>query len=176
MTESLKIIQAVIEAHRRIRQDIDSLKQKAMVDREALDSLQNARAQWIPGLPDVAEKQQKLRQTLNLVCEGLKRHFQWEEKVLPEVLEKQGGELFMRILIIEHGEINRKIAQTMSAVAEVKLEGLNREKLLTKQSDIQQIIGSMSQLVDEHVTREEIIFEMVERVLKEGVENKNPQE
>lgn len=165
MADSLEIVRAVIEAHRRIREGMDSLKQKSMADREALDSLKDVRSQWIPGLPhEIASTQQQLEEALGLISQGLRGHFKWEEEVLPKVFG-EGDSLFMRALIMEHSEINKRIDEATQAVSKVKLGGLSHEELVTRESAIQEVIGKLCQMVDEHASKEEMILEMVEKAL-----------
>ena len=163
MLDNLAIIGRIRDAHQTLRGHM-KLVGDSISDQEALSSLRGARADWIPGrLEILAEKQKKLQQTLSFLDEGLKNHFAFEEQVLPPLL----GELFMRALILDHQEINKQIDEAKSVAADVKLEGLSREELLSKESHIQRVINSISHQVEDHTTREEIILEMVERALQE---------
>ena len=163
MEDYLAIIRKVIEEHQAIRGHI-KLVGDSISDREALTSLERARTDWIPGRPELlAETQKKLQQAISFLDEGLKNHFAFEGKALPPLL----GELFMRALVLEHQEIRKEIDKAKSIATETKLEGLSREELLSRESHIQQTIGSVCQLVEEHATKEEIILEMLQRALEE---------
>ena len=163
MPDSLAIINRVIEEHQRIREHV-KLVGDSVSDPEALRSLEKVRADWIPGrLEDVSEKQKRLQQTLSVLGEGLKRHFDFEEKALPPLL----GELLMQSLIIDHRAIMKEIGEATPVVADTKLEGLNRDELIAKESHIQQMVNNICQLVEEHTTREETILFMVQTALKE---------
>ena len=77
------------------------------------------------------------------------------------------GELLMRALKIEHTEISQKIAEAKSILANTKLEGLSREDLILKQSDIREMVDSICQIVEEHAGKEEVILEMLQKALEE---------
>lgn len=163
MQNDLSIISKIIEWHQTIRTHV-KLVGESVTDREALSSLQKSRAEWVPGqLELLAEKQKNLLQTTSFLSDGLKNHFSYEEKVLLPLL----GELFMRALILDHREIMREIDEAKKIAADTMLEGLSRDDLLARESEIQQVIDSMCQAVEEHSTREEIILEMLQRALRD---------
>ena len=168
MENYLATIRKVIEEHQTIREHV-KLVGDSVSDREALTSLERARADWIPGRVEIlAEGQMKLQKTLNSLDEGLNNHFAFEGRALPPLL----GELLMRALVLEHREIMREINEAKSMVAEAKLEGLNREELLLKESRMQQMVNNICVLVDEHATKEEAILDMVKGALEDKSKNK----
>lgn len=168
MADELTIINRIIEEHQNIRSYI-KLVGDSIPDREALSSLSKTRAHWVPGRPDIlAEKQKKLEQTISFLDEGLRNHFAYEEKVLPPIL----GELFMRALVLDHQKVREEIDGAKSTVLGTKLEGLSREELLAKESEIQQVIESMCQTFEDHATREEVILGMLQRALQEKQQSK----
>ncbi len=168
MSDELAIINRVMEEHYKIRSSV-KLVGDSMTDREALSSLSKARADWVPGrLEILTEKQKKLEQTLNALKEGLERHFGYEETYLPPIL----GELFMRALLIDHREIRKEIDQTKTSVINLEVAGLSREECLVKESEIQQVVDNLSQAVEEHTYREEIVLEMLQKALQEKQQNK----
>ena len=167
--DNLAIINRVLEEHRTIRGHI-KLVGDSIVDREALLNLRKTRADWVPGqLEDMLEKQNKLQQTMAALDEGLRGHFDFEEKALPPLL----GELFMRALVLDHQEIKKEIENAKSIVVNTRLEGLSRDELLAKEADIQKVVDSMSRKIEEHAAREEIILEMLQRALEEKEQNKS---
>lgn len=161
MQDKLAIIRRIIDEHQTIKGHL-KLVGDSVSDQEALAALQKAHADFIPGRLEVmSEKQKELQQTMRALDEGLKNHFAFEEKALPPLL----GELLMQALILEHREIKNEIDEAKSTVESIKLEGLSREELLSKESHIQQMIDNICQLVEEHATKEEAILEMVQRAL-----------
>lgn len=163
MLDNLALISRLKDEHQSLRRHV-KLVGDSISDQEALRSLKGERADWIPGRLDIlAEKQKRLQQALSFLDEGLKNHFAFEEKVLPPLL----GELFVRALILDHREIIKEIDEAKSKAANIKLEGLSREELVSEELSTQQLIASIRHLVEDHATREEVILEMVERALQE---------
>lgn len=162
MEDKLTIVNRIIEWHQTIRGHI-KLVGDSVTDQEALADLEKERADFIPGRFEIlSKKQKKLQQTMSFLEEGLKNHFDFEEKALPPLL----GELLTQALVLEHQEIKNEIAEVKSMTVSAKLEGLSREELLSKESRIQQAVNGICQLVDEHATREEAILEMLQRALE----------
>ncbi len=168
MEDNLAVINRIIEWHRTIREHT-KLVGDSITDREALVSLTGARSDWIPGrLEGLSEKQEKLQQTLRYLDEGLKNHFFVEEEILPPLL----GELFTRALVLEHREISAAISEAKSIVADIRLEGLGREELLSKESHIRQVTDNIRRLFEEHATREEVVLDMLQKALEDMGQNK----
>ena len=163
MADNLALIKRIIDEHKAIGGHI-KLVGESVADEEALATLERARADWVPGRPGgVSEKRNKLQQAMSFLDAGLKKHFAFEEKVLPPLL----GDLLMRGLLLQHQEIRKEIDEAKSIVTDVQLEGLNREELLAGEARTQQRIGVMCQLIEEHAAKEEVILEMVQGALEE---------
>ena len=162
MLDSLAIINRILEEHQTIRGHV-KLVGDSVSDEEALSSLEKVRADWIPGRPEIlSEKKKKLQQTINALDEGLKNHFAYEEKTLPPLL----GELLMRSLLLEHQAIKKEIEEAKSATASIKLEGLERDRLLSEEARMQQMVAGICQLVGEHATKEDTVLTMLQTALK----------
>ena len=162
MEDRLAVIKRIIAEHQNIRAHV-KLVGDSVSDREALAALQKSHADFIPGRPEVvSDKCRKIQQTILSLEEGLKNHFFYEEKALPPML----GELLGRALVLEHSEISREIDEVKSMVGSTDLEGLNRDELLHQESHIQQMIDSVSCLIEEHADREEAVLEMLSRALQ----------
>ena len=169
MADELTIINRIIEEHQNIRSYV-KLVGDSMTDREALSSLSKTRADWVPGRPEIlTEKQKRLEQTTSALKEGLEHHFGYEETYLPPIL----GELFMRALLIDHREIRKAIDQTRTRIINLEAAGLSREECLVKESEIQYVIDNLSQTIEEHTSREEIVLEMLQRALQEKQQTKD---
>jgi hypothetical protein len=162
MSDNLAMIKTIIEAHNTVRGHL-KLVGESETDLEALFNLQKAHAEWsLSSLESLAENQKKLQQNLSALTEGLKNHFQLEQRSLPPLL----GELVMLALSLEHQEINKLLSQAKSVVTETRLDGLNQEKLLSKKSEIQLLVSNILQKVQEHATKEETILKMVQKALE----------
>lgn len=169
MPDNLDTINRLIEWHQSIKGHV-KLVGDSITDREALSSLERVRSDWIPGRPEIlAEKQNKLLQAISFLEEGLRNHFAYEGRVLPPLL----GKLFMRALILDHQGIRKEIKQAKSIVANTSLEGLSRDKLLAEEAHIQQVVGNIGRLVEEHLTKEEVLLEMLQRALQQERPNQS---
>ncbi|MFC2045811.1 hemerythrin domain-containing protein [Chloroflexota bacterium] len=167
MPDKLAMIKRIAAEHQGIKGHI-KLVGDTVADQEALNALEQLRIDWIPGqLSIINERRNKLEQVINLLDEGLTNHFAFEEEVLPEIL----GNLFTDALILDHNEIRKEINEAKSLIVKDGLEGLNREDLLAREADIQQVINGICGLIEEHAGREEVILEMVQRTLKEQNED-----
>lgn len=163
VVDKLSLIKRVIDEHKTIGRHMKLLGESA-TDVESLAALERAHADWIPGRPEaLSDKQSRLQRAVSFLDEGLKNHFAFEEKALPSLL----GDLIMRAIVLQHREIIKEIGEAKSIVGDARLEGLSREELLTEESRIQQRIGIMCRLVEEHLTREELILQMVQKALEE---------
>ena len=159
----LRRINMIVDEHRTIRKHV-KLVGDSVPDKEALGRLKKTRNDWAPERSDVlSEKLDKLQQTLSFLDEGLKNHFSFEGKNLPPLC----GDLLMRAILLEHKEIEKKIDEAKSMVASFASEGLNEEELASRGSQVQQMIGNLLNLVEEHATREETVLKMMQRVLEE---------
>ncbi len=166
--DNLAIINRIIEDHQIIRKHI-KLVGEAVSDKESLNALNEVRSGWIPGRLDIlVEKQNKLQRTVMLLSEGLKNHFSYEEQYLPPIF----GEFLMQALLLEHSGIKQEIEQAKQTLAELKVEGLSREEILTTELRIQQMVGSMSQVIEEHAVREEVILGMLQKSLEHQAREK----
>ena len=161
--DNLAIINKVIEEHQTLRGHV-KLVGDSISDQEAIASLTKARTDWIPGRPEImAEKQKRLQQALSSLDEGLKNHFDSEEEVLPSLL----GELVMRAIILDHREIIKEIDKAKSLAADIQIEGLSRDELMSQESHIQRVINRISYLVEDHANSEEVILRMAEKALQD---------
>ena len=164
MEDTLAIINRIIEWHQTIRRHV-KLVGDSVTDQEALDVLDEARADLIPGRPGVlSKKQEKLQQAMNLLDEGLKSHFAYEEKVLPPLL----GELLAQALVIEHRGIKNEINIARTAVGSTMPEGMSREESLAEESHTQLVIDNVCQIIEEHAVREESVLGMMRKALEEA--------
>jgi hemerythrin len=163
MADYLATVRRIIEEHHKIRSDVMQVGESAN-DLAAVFSLQRAYSTWSQSSLDaLAQKQDKLKETISLMAEGLDRHFSFEEEYLPPIF----GEILMRALLLEHREIRRKLAEIKSAV-NTRLEGLGQRELLAQRTHIQHVVGDIRQVIEEHASREEVILGMMERALAEG--------
>ena len=163
MSDNLAKIRKIIEEHHTIKGNM-KLVGDSVSDEEALTSLKSARSDWVPGrLEILSEKRNKLLQTVNFLNEGLKNHFTKEEEFLPPIL----GKSLMQALLIEHQKVRGAIDEVKSLAANTNIERLSQEELMTRDSEIQQKVNSLSNLIGKHADKEDLMLEMVTRALEE---------
>jgi hemerythrin len=164
MSDYLAKVSEILEEHRTIRSNV-KLVGDSVSDQEALASLKGMRSAWTPGrLEMMSERQLKLTQTMSFLEEGLRNHFSKEEEVLPQVL----GEFLMRALLSEHQEIKGAISRVKAVAGATELEGMSQEELTAHDSELRQVVNSLSQLIEGHADKEDMMLEMVERAIEAG--------
>ena len=161
MSDNLETVKHLIKEHRIIRGHV-KLAGDSVPDQEALITLKSARSDWTTDLKEMlSEQQKKLQQAINFLDEGLTNHFAEEEEALPALL----GGFLMQSLLVEHQEIRRVLDDTKLVVASTNLAGLSQEELMAKGSEIQQAVNSLRSLIEEHADKEEVLLEILQRVL-----------
>jgi len=162
MPDALAVITKVISEHHAIRGHI-KLAGDTVNDIEALFTLQRAQSGWSQAsITALIEKRDQLLQTISFLEEGLKNHFDFEEKALPPLF----GKLLMKAILHEHRDISRQIESAKTTLANIELEGLDQRELFSKRTVIQQNINSLSQTVEEHAQHEETILNMMKKALE----------
>ena len=164
MESPLDIINKVIEEHQRIRGHV-KLVGESVPDREALAGLEKERAEWIPGRIGISDETKgKLNQAIAGLTEGLKNHFTFEGGALPSLL----GEYFMQAILLDHAEIMKALKEGEAIVAKAEMEnGFSREELIARETQLQQMVGNICHLIEEHASREEVILDMLKRALED---------
>jgi len=161
MSDALAVITRVISEHHNIRGHV-KLAGDTVSDIEAIFTLRKAYSGWTQSSTQaLVEKLNQIQQAVSSLEEGLKNHFTFEEAALPPFL----GEFLMKALRQEHQEISRQIGKAKTRLVGTKLEGLSQQELLSRKSEIQQMVNHLSQTVEEHAGHEEIILGMVEKAV-----------
>jgi len=162
MPDALAVITKVISEHHAIRGHI-KLAGDTVNDIEALLTLQRTQSGWSQtSITALIEKRDQLLQMISFLEEGLKNHFDFEEKALPPLF----GKLLMKAILYEHHEISERIGSAKTTLANIELEGLDQRELLAKKSVIQQNIHNLRQTVEEHTQHEETILNMMKKALE----------
>lgn len=162
MADNLAKVNRAIEEHHTIREHL-KLVGDSVSDLEAMFTLQRARPEWILSPPEaLMDKSAKLLQTLAALEEGLKNHFNFEERLFPPLL----GNLLMKALLLEHGELKKLLEETRTLAAKLKSEGLNQRELLSKKTQIQRKVEDILRAIEEHASKEETILKMLKKALE----------
>jgi len=165
MVDQLAIVARLIEDHHKVRTNL-KLVGDSVSDLEGLISLERVKPDWMIAPSELlAEKHDKLLQTISSLREGMENHFSYEEKHLPPIF----GELITHALVLEHVEIKKALGGLQSTLDNTKLAGLTSEQLMTARWNIQQKIEDLRHLIEEHATKEDVCIEMVRRALEDKV-------
>ena len=79
----------------------------------------------------------------------------------------------MAVLFLEHGEVRQEIERAKKVLAEMKLEGLSRDEVLTNELRLQEVINGVSRVIEEHASREEVVLNMLKRALEHQTKGKS---
>ena len=162
MLDALAIITRVISEHRSIREHV-KLAGDTVNDMEALLTLQDANAGWTQSsMGALSEKQDRVRQAISFLDEGLKNHFAFEEDTLTPLF----GDLLMKAVLQEHHEISRKIESAKTILTSLKFEELEQRELLFKKSQMREMVSGIRQVVEEHAQHEQTILDMMKKALE----------
>ena len=164
MPDALEVITRVISEHRKVTEPL-KLIGDTMNDIDAIFTLWTTqyKAGWsATSVTKLIDKRGELLQTINLLEDGLKNHFDYEEKVLPLVL----GELLMKAILREHQEILGQIENAKTTL--INLEGLNQDELFSKRTEVQQSINNLCQTVEDHAHQEETTLNMMKKAIEEN--------
>ena len=161
MPDALEVITRVISEHSKVTEHI-KLAGDTMNDIDALFTLQKTqyKAGWsMTSDTELMKKRAQLLQTINLLEDGLKNHFGYEEEVLPPLF----GELIMNGILREHHEILGQIENAKTTI--INLEGLGQDELFSKELVVLQIIQNLCQTVEDHAHHEEAALNMMKKGL-----------
>ena len=164
MPDALEVITSVISEHRKITEHI-KLSRDTMNDIDAIFSLQTTKikAAWsMTSVNDLIEKQGQLLQTINLLEDGIKNHFGYEEKVLPLVF----GELLIKTILHEHQKISGQIENAKTTL--INLKGLDPDDLFSKRLVLLQSINNLCHTVEDHAHHEETALNMMKKAIEES--------
>ena len=107
------------------------------------------------------EKRDQLVKMINILGDGLKKHFEYEEKVLPLVL----GELLLKNILHDHKQIFGQIDSVKTSLT--NLEKLSHEELLSQRLSLIQSVNDLSDKVIKHAQYEEAVLNLVKKVFTE---------
>ena len=159
MKDKLALIKEICDAHQVIMGNLTATD-AALSDQSVLLGLDRQRAAWTPGsFGDLEAGKQRLLEVFDRLERGLDGHFKLEEKAFPPLF----GELMLRGLLVEHAEIRTELAETRAMIECIDFTGQDREAAIQRQADIQQALGALAMLIQDHATSEEAILNLLQR-------------
>lgn len=163
MANPIEVIEKVISQHSKIT---DNAKQTlgSANDIDAIFNLQTTKVQaaWsATSAKGIIEKQDQLLQTMTLLDNGLKKHFSYEEEVLPLVF----GKLLIKPVLEEHKKIIDRIETVKNDL--INLKELSHEEVFARRHDLLQSINDIYRMVEDHAHHEETILNSMKKALEE---------
>jgi hypothetical protein len=163
--EQLKIIDQVIREHQQIRSNI-KLVGETVNDMEAVFGLQQAYSSWTQSTAvELKQKLDVMTRVLGTLLSGVAAHFTFEQERFPLLL----GETVSHAIELEHEDIQKKAKLVSSSFAALDLDTLDKTTILTKKVQLQTNVGELTQMLQEHAHREDVIIGMVKKSLEESV-------
>lgn len=161
--EDLEIIRSVMGQHKVLQDQIDSVNQ-TMSDKDALLRLEKAQAELaVDFRRPLAARQEELVETLKIVAQGLKRHYDFEEEKLPSLL----GPLLMEALIIEHKDLVSEMQKALTTIGSINLKGLSHIDVMSREVIISKTLSDLRNKKLDHQKREEAMLLTLQYILEE---------
>jgi hypothetical protein len=165
MLEAIEIINNVIAQHQKITEVVKTTGSR-MNDIDAVFSVQNSTWQvaWMTTtMPKLLEKRAPLLNTINILGDGLKKHFEYEQKVLPLVM----GEQLMKDILHDHDRVMAQVETTRTFLA--GLDSLKPEDFPTERLVLIGNIDGLRNLVLNHARYEEIILNDIKKIFEDNI-------
>lgn len=169
MLEAIEIINNIIAQHQKITEVVKTTGTR-MNDIDAVFSVQNSTWQvaWMTTtLPKLLEKRESLLNTINILGDGLKKHFEYEQKALPLVL----GEQLMKDILHDHDRILAQIETTRTFLT--ALNDLKPDDFQSKRLELIKDIDGLRDLVLNHAHYEEIILLNFKKIFEDNVSTRS---
>ncbi len=166
MASDLDELNGLIYEHEAIRQHVRSLKNALDKEEELL--IQKADKLTAAQSRTLSRSQYHLQQSLFFLRDGLTKHHLYEEKVLPNMI----GNLLAAALKSEHKGMIEELSRD-ATMLHGDVRRLKDKELLARSYNIRQAIDDISRVIEEHITKEDIILGLLKgglNIQKSGVE------
>ena len=155
-------IENISAEHANVRQLVSSVG-NTMSDLDAFFRLETERFNLSQAsLQALAEKSAHLSEMIDNLWKDLKRHFDYEEEHLMDIL----GETLTKALKLEHADIAREMEHVKTVIARSSFEGLTQPEMLAKKASLQQAIGKLCQMIEDHAKDEDVLVKLVKKATK----------
>ena len=160
--DNLEIIQQVLAQHQVIMGQLKSAGD-TVSDMEALLRLETARTDLTMGFQQtLAEKQRQLEKMIEPIDQGLRKHYAFEEEMLPPLL----GPILTEALIFEHKQLLLLMEQTTTFVKGIGVQGLIRAEEMKNESLIYDRLDNLRRHKLDHLNREEAVLLTLQNVIE----------
>jgi|WetSurMetagenome_2_1015567.scaffolds.fasta_scaffold14489_3 hypothetical protein len=162
MLDPLEIIRNILAQHFTITENIKTTGDR-MNDIDAVFSIQVASyqtAQSAYSVSNLLEKRIHLLNTINILEDGLKKHFTYEERVMPLVL----GDLLLEDILHDHKKITGQIENVKASL--INLEKLNKDEIQSKRLELVENVNNLRDIIVNHTHFEEEILGVIKKVFE----------
>ena len=170
LTESLSLIDLIIEELRKIFEGFQNLEQVAN-DAEALVTLNKASETFMPGRLKNNQAFQKLQELHAEVDEGLNKHFNREENQLLAAFQNHGDERLletMQTLLLEHKDIKNRLDQEKKYMVKLVSGKLSRHLWEATAYDLRAHIAHTRRLLEAHAEIEQELLRTLRKEITEA--------
>ena len=163
MPDAIEVVTNVLAQHATITGYVKDTGDK-MNDVDAIFSVQREtyKVAWSSSSPvELLEKSKQLMEKIQILEDGLKNHFAYEEKVFPLVL----GEIVLNDIWSAHNDIQERIDDVKKQLN--SLEGLEKDELYAKRADLLKSVNELSDAITNHARSEDRILNMTKKLFEE---------
>lgn len=173
--DAIEVIDRIIEEHKKIFQSVENLELVAN-DAMALRGLEEAKDTFMPGRLEQKGGLQSLKQLLEGVDSGIRRHFNFEETYLLGAFDKHSAKKIISVLhslLLEHEDIRNRLAHSKEHIAELIKGELSRHVWQASAHDMRAHLAHTRKLIEVHVAIEQ---ELLHTLRKELMEDRSKKE
>lgn len=171
MTDTLQLIEQLIEEHKVLAEKTQSLE-AAVNDARLLTEITKAKNTFVPGRHDQADKLKIMEEMLQSIDIWLDKHFIREETILLKAVEEHGDVKMVESLnklLFEHSDLRFRIAHSKKRVAELLSGDLQRFIWDASANDARTYLSHTHTLLATHAAVENGLFTMIRKKIKQSV-------
>jgi len=157
MQDEIEKVKHIIEEHTAIRERSKVVGDE-INDLEALEDLKLLRDSFSGSAEvNLVGKLKELKQAMIYFIDGLRNHFDEEEKLFPGIL----GEPLARALAHEHRQITEDITSLIAIGDHAGLDQISQQRSPAILMYIFQRINALRKMVEEHALKEDVVLQML---------------
>ena len=174
MEEVIALIDKIIEEHKTIFQEFQTLEQIAN-DAGAIIGLDKAKEKFMPGRFEKKQGLEELEKLLNKSEQGIQSHFKREEAALLNAFEKHGDRKLasaLHALLIEHKNLTDRLIYSKQDVAKLMSGDLSRGLWEATGYDMRAYLSHTRRLLETHAEMEQELLRTLRSELT-GIQERN---
>ena len=157
MEEVIAIIDKIIEEHKTIFQEFQTLEQIAN-DAEAIIGLDKAKEKFMPRRFEKKHGLEELEKLLKKTEQGIQAHFKREEEALLNTFEKHGDRKLssaLHSLLVEHKSLMERLVSSEQDISKLKSGDLSRHVWDATGHDMRAYLTHTRKLFEAHARTEQ---------------------